>query len=135
MTLEWIREYCLSLPHATEKIQWQIDLLFCIGGKMFLVANTEPGTAHKFSFKCSEERFHELLEREGVIPAPYLARAKWVAVKEYNTLEPAELREYIREGYELIRAKLPKKVQAELGKTKSTAGKKTAAKKRTSRRK
>ena len=116
MNLEWIRQYCLSLPHATEKIQWKIDLLFCIGGKMFLVANTEPGTSHKFSFKCSDERFHELLEREGVIPAPYLARAKWVAVQEYNTLEPAELRQYIREAYEQVMAKLPKKTREKLAK-------------------
>ena len=136
MNLDWIREYCLSLPHATEKVQWKIDLLFCIGGKMFLVANTEPGDAHKFSFKCSEERFHELLEREGVIPAPYLARAKWVAVKEYNTLEPGELRVYIRDAYEQVLAKLPKKTQADMAKApakKSAAAKKrrTSPKKRT----
>ena len=116
MNLEWIREYCLSLPHATEKMQWKVDLLFCIGGKMFLVANTEPGSGHKFSFKCSDERFHELLEREGVIPAPYLARAKWVAAQEYNAIEPAELRECIREAYELVMAKLPKKTREKLAK-------------------
>jgi predicted DNA-binding protein (MmcQ/YjbR family) len=114
MNLEWIRKYCLSLPHATEKMQWEC-LLFCIGGKMFLLAPIEPDT-YKFSFKCSEQRFHELLEREGIMPAPYLARAKWVALEEYNALEPAELREYIRESYEQVLAKLPKKMREKLAK-------------------
>lgn len=112
MNLEWLREYCLSLPHATEKMQWEC-LLFCVGGKMFLLAPIEPDS-YKFSFKCSEERFHELLEREGAMPAPYLARAKWIAVEEYNTLEPAELRACIRESYELVLAKLPKKTREAL---------------------
>jgi predicted DNA-binding protein (MmcQ/YjbR family) len=114
MNLEWLREYCLSLPHATEKMQWEC-LLFCVGGKMFLLAPIEPDT-YKFSFKCSEERFHELLEREGVIPAPYLARAKWVAATEYRAIEPAELRTCIRESYELVLAKLPKKAREKMEK-------------------
>jgi predicted DNA-binding protein (MmcQ/YjbR family) len=133
MNLEWLRSYCLSLPNATEKIQWEC-LLFCIGGKMFLLAPIEPET-YKFSFKCSEERFHELLEFEGVIPAPYLARAKWVACQQYNAIEPGNLRDYIRESYEQVLAKLPKKTQAELGKKKSAPAKKKGAKKHTSRRK
>ena len=127
MNLEWIRTYCLSLPNATEKVQWEC-LLFCIGGKMFLLAPIEPDT-YKFSFKCSEERFYELLEREGVIPAPYLARAKWVACQEYNALEPAELREYIRESYEQVLAKLPKKAREKMAKAKSTSATKKRVKK------
>ena len=129
MNLEWLREYCLSLPHATEKMQWEC-LLFCVGGKMFLLAPIEPDT-YKFSFKCSDERFHELLEREDVIPAPYLARAKWVAATEYRAIEPAELRECIRESYELVLAKLPKKTREKLGKPAAHR----STKKRTSSRK
>jgi predicted DNA-binding protein (MmcQ/YjbR family) len=123
MNLEWLREYCLSLPHATEKMQWEC-LLFCVGGKMFLLAPIEPDK-YKFSFKCSDETFHELLEREDVIPAPYLARAKWVAATEYRAIEPAELRECIRESYELVLAKLPKKTREKLA---TTPKKKGAAK-------
>ncbi len=133
MNLEWLREYCLSLPHATEKMQWEC-LLFCVGGKMFLLAPIEPDT-YKFSFKCSEERFHELLEHEGVIPAPYLARAKWVACQEYNAIDPGELRACIRESYEQVLAKLTKKAREKLARETSTAGKKTASRKRRSRRK
>ena len=128
MNLEWIREYCLSLPHATEKMQWEC-LLFCIGGKMFLLAPIEPDK-YKFSFKCSEERFHELLEREDVMPAPYLARAKWIACAEYNALEPAELRELIAEAHGLVLAKLPKKTQEKLGKAPAKKTKKASGKKK-----
>lgn len=124
MNLEWLRKYCLSLPHATEKMQWEC-LLFCIGGKMFLLAPIEPDT-YKLSFKCSEERFHELLEHEGMIPAPYLARAKWVAATEYNALEPAELRVCIRESYEQVLAKLPKKAREKLAQAPKTKRAKTA---------
>ena len=125
MNLESLREYCLSLPNATEKMQWEC-LLFCVGGKMFVLAPLEPDT-YKFSFKVGEERYAELLEREGVMPAPYLARAKWVAVEEYNTIAPPELREYIREGYELVLAKLPKKVRLELSEPASRKSRKSRA--------
>ena len=109
MDLESLRKYCLSLPHVTEKVQWHDDLLFCIGGKMFVIATLEDGYGQRVAFKCSDERFPELLEREGVKPAPYLARAKWVALERFDTLPPAELRQYVREAYDIILAKLPKK--------------------------
>ena len=115
MDLGSLRQYCLSLPHVTEKVQWGSNLLFCVGGKMFSTIELEPGHPHRFAFKCGDERFAELLEREGVTPAPYLARAKWVALAGFNTLPPAELRQYVREGYEIVLARLPKKQREELG--------------------
>jgi len=140
MNLESLRKYCLSLPAVTEKIQWGADLVFKVGEKMFLVANTEAagGHGHRFSFKCSDERFHELLEREGVSPAPYLARAKWVAVDSYDTLEPTLLRECVRAAYDEVFAKLPKKTREKLGKTakkNSIPTKPKTARKKTSSRK
>jgi predicted DNA-binding protein (MmcQ/YjbR family) len=74
MNTEWVRRYCLSLPRATETLQWGHDLVFKIGGKMFAVMNLEPFPPW-LSFKCSAEDFAELTERPGIIPAPYLARA------------------------------------------------------------
>ena len=66
MTLERLRELCLSLPGATEQIQWGADLVFKVGGKMFCVACTETGAdAPALSFKCDAERFAELVERDG----------------------------------------------------------------------
>ena len=74
MNFERVREYCLSLPHATEEVLWQKDLVFKIGGKMFAAIGLDAGPASQFSFKCTPEEFAELTELEGVIPAPYAAR-------------------------------------------------------------
>ena len=86
MTLQRIREMCLALPGATEQIQWGNDLVFKIGGKMFCVACTEPVAPPKvaMSFKCDDETFAELVERAGMIPAPYLAQHKWVAPEQFD---------------------------------------------------
>ena len=115
MDIEWIRRYCLSLPHATEQIQWGNDLVFKIAGKMFALVVLEPAPVW-MSFKCSPEDFAELTEREGIRPAPYMARAQWVALATPDTLTPAELQQYVRRSYDLVFAKLPKKVQAGLQK-------------------
>ena len=115
MTLERLRQHCLSFPGATEQIQWGSDLVFKVGGKMFCVARTDPGPEPvAMSFKCAEETFAELTERDGVIPAPYLARAKWVALERFDTLPERELAPLIEESYRLVVAKLPKATRAAL---------------------
>src|SRR6266852_2928681 len=115
MDIEWIRTYCLSLPHTTEKVQWEHDLVFKIGGKMYAVANLDLSTPNRISFKCTPEEFAELVEREGIIPAPYAARYHWVLLESPDILPRAELRRLVRNSYEMVAAKLPKKVRLELG--------------------
>src|SRR6266700_7393900 len=113
--IDWVRAFCLSLPHATEDIQWEHDLLFRIAGKMFCVANMEPALVPtKIAFKCTPERFAELIEIEGIIPAPYMARNHWVAMVEMDALRQPEIKELIQDSYPLVLEKLPKKKQAEL---------------------
>lgn len=113
MTLESIRRRCLSFPHATEQVQWGNDLLFKIGGKMFAVAPLEPASV-VLSFKCTPEKFAELTERSGIRPAPYMARNHWIALETADALPVQELKGLLRQSYDLVFAKLPKKVQAEL---------------------
>jgi predicted DNA-binding protein (MmcQ/YjbR family) len=113
MNVEWIRRYCMSLPHTTETVQWGSDLVFKIGGKMYAVAPLEPAPV-VLSFKCSPENFAELTERPGVIPAPYLARAQWVALQSEDALTAAELKRFLRQAYDLVFAKLPKKTRGSL---------------------
>ena len=115
MSLEKIREYCLSLPHATEEVLWQKDLVFKIGGKMFAVIGLDAGPASQFSFKCTPEEFAELTELDGIIPAPYAARYHWVAVQKPGALKQAEIKRLIKDSYEMVKGKLPKKTQAHLG--------------------
>jgi predicted DNA-binding protein (MmcQ/YjbR family) len=114
MDIETLRRYCLSLPHATEGIQWGNDLLFRIAGKMFAVVALER-TPTSISFKCTPEEFAELTEREGIIPAPYMARNNWVMLESLDVLPRAELKRLIKDSYGMVAAKLPKKVRAQLG--------------------
>jgi predicted DNA-binding protein (MmcQ/YjbR family) len=104
--------------------------VFKVGGKMYAVAPLEPAPVC-ISFKCTDESFVELTERPQIIPAPYMARAKWVAAESPEAISRAELAELLRVSYELVFAKLPKRVQAEMsGKrsAKKTAKKKTVGK-------
>ena len=115
MNIEWMRQHCLSFPHATENVQWVKDLVFKIGGKMFAVAALEPGD-HIFSFKCTPEKFAELIEMPGIVPAPYMARAQWVAFERADTLPRTETKQLLRQSYDLVFAKLPKKLQDRVSK-------------------
>ncbi len=113
MNIDAVRSYCLSFPHATEDIQWGNDLLFRISGKIFVVIGLEP--PNSLAFKCTPEEFDDLIERDGIIPAPYMARNKWVKLETLDALGDRELKTLIRNSYEMIFSKLPKKTQAELG--------------------
>ena len=130
MNLEKLRAHCLSHPGATEQIQWGADLVFKVGGKMFCVACTEPVVPPKvaLSFKCDDDTFAELVERSGVIPAPYMAQHKWVAPEQFDTLGAAELEKLIVRAYEIVKAKLGPSTRAK------AAGKKPAAKKTANKR-
>jgi predicted DNA-binding protein (MmcQ/YjbR family) len=104
MNVEVIPRFCLSFPQATENLQWGDDLCFKVGGKIFAVLNLNsvpPG----LSFKCSPEKFAELVEREGIVPAPFVGRYKWVLVERLEVLLWSELTELLRTSYEMVAAK------------------------------
>jgi len=113
MDIDWVRNVCLKLPQATENVQWGADLVFKVADKMFAVTSLEPAKVC-LSFKASPEDFAELTERPGIIPAPYLARAHWVALESPDALPAAELRRLIEKSYALVVGKLPKKVREKL---------------------
>lgn len=115
MDIESVRKFCLSLPHVTEGIQWGNDLLMRIGNKMFAVISLEPASDHVMSFKCTPEKFAELVEQEGIMPAPYVARYHWVALERFDALPERELKELLKTAYQLVHDKLPKKVRDGLG--------------------
>jgi len=133
MNVDWLRELCLSFPGATEQIQWGYDLLFKVGGKMFAVTPLEPAPVC-LSFKASPESFAELTERPNIIPAPYLARAQWVALQTWDALPAEELARLLRNSYDMVFARLPKKTRDAVSSAKPSArkarDKKSAKKKR-----
>jgi len=109
--LDWVRELCLSFPGATEKVTWGHDLTFRISEKIFAVTVLEPAKVW-LSFKCSAENFADLTERAGIIPAPYMARNQWVALETREALQKEDLAALLRESYDLVFSKLPRKTQA-----------------------
>jgi len=102
-----VRAICRTLPNVTEDIKWGHDLCFCVWGKMFTVVNLER--PHSIAFKCTPETFGELIERPGIIPAPYMARNMWVQEQELGeVLDRRELETLVRTSYDLVVAKVPK---------------------------
>ena len=114
MSFDSIREYCLSLPHVTEDVQWENDLLFRIGNKMFTVLALDAAAPYRMSFKCTPEEFAELTEQDDIDPAPYVARYHWVALETFDALSAPELKALVRNSYDLVLEKLPKKLRSEL---------------------
>ena len=114
MDKDSLRAFCLALPGTTEEVQWGNDLLYKVGGKMYLVTNLEPAEITGISLKCSPEVFAEIIEREGIKPSKYLARYHWVHVSDLAALKAKELQGLIRDSYTMVREKLPKKVKAAL---------------------
>jgi len=113
MNIEEIQTLCKSLHAVTEDIKWDNDLCFSVGGKMFCVASLEKPL--RISFKVDDEVFDELAIREGFMPAPYMARAKWVSVTDLTQVKQKELHQLITQSYKLVCQKLTKKVRNELG--------------------
>jgi len=107
-----LREYCLSLPQVTEDVKWEKNLCFLIGEKMFCIGSLVDGFS--FSFKVMEEDFEELCNTEGIIPAPYLARYKWVLVQNPDSFSDKVWQQFIKQSYGLIKSNLPKNILKKL---------------------
>jgi len=112
MKIDQLREFCLKLPFVTEDIKWGHDLCFSIGEKMFCVSSMEQPLS--ISFKVRDEEFEEHCQRDGFTIAPYVGRYKWVLLTDITKISKKELEHYIAQSYELIKAKLPKKILNQL---------------------
>jgi predicted DNA-binding protein (MmcQ/YjbR family) len=111
MTIDAVRAVCRRLPNVTEDVKWGHDLCFCVHKKMFTVVDLEP--PHSIAFKCTPETFGELIERPGIIPAPYMARNMWVQEQELGgALDRRELEALVKTSYELVMAKLPNSLRS-----------------------
>ena len=117
MDNERIREICMALPHVKETLNWGHHLVYWagdrdLGGKMFAMTDVDGIGTGVLWFHCGAERFHELLEIDGIIPSPYLAKAYWVTLERWNALRPREIEEELRRAHALIFAKLPARTRA-----------------------
>jgi len=117
MDNERIRDLCLAMPNSAETLNWGHHLVYWvgdreIGGKMFAMTDLDGTGTGVLWFHCGPERFHELLERDGICAAPHLARAFWVAVERWDALRAREVEDELRRAHALIYEKLPKRTKA-----------------------
>jgi predicted DNA-binding protein (MmcQ/YjbR family) len=117
MDNERIREICLALPHVTETVNWGHHLVYWagdrdIGGKMFAMTDLDGTGIGVLWFHCGAERFHELLEREGILASPYLAKAYWVTVERWSALRPREIEDELKRAHALIFERLQPKTKS-----------------------
>jgi predicted DNA-binding protein (MmcQ/YjbR family) len=116
MDAESTRAFLLSLPSVVETLQWGNNLVFwvgdkAIGGKMFALIDLDGDGAAVMSFAAGPEGAAELLEIDGIFPAPYLARAHWVALERWNALRRSELEARLRAARDIVEAKLPRRTR------------------------
>jgi len=116
MIREEFDDYCCGLKSATHIVQWRGASVWKIGGKIFAIhPDLGDGQEHKFSFKCSDLSYQILCELPGIVPAPYLARAKWVQITTEDAMSDEDIRAYIKTAYDIICRKLTRAKRAELG--------------------
>jgi predicted DNA-binding protein (MmcQ/YjbR family) len=104
MNFDALRSLCLSFPHATEKLQWEDELCFKVRGKIFAMVSLSS-VPQRLVFKCDPVEFLELLENEGVVPAPYVGRYKWAMLESLEVLPGSEIERCIRKSYDMVAAK------------------------------
>jgi predicted DNA-binding protein (MmcQ/YjbR family) len=105
MKLDSVREFCLSLPRVTENVQWEDELCFKVQGKIFAMIGL-GSVPQRLVFKCDPESFAELTEREGIVPAPYVGRYKWVMLESLDILPKLELEGFVSRSYSLVANKV-----------------------------
>ena len=110
-----IRAYLASLPGATLSIQWGDDHIYKVGGKMFAGMPSPKSKQQSISFKTSDDSFAILTQQDGIIPAPYMQRAKWVHLDRLSRLPAKELKAYLARAHAIIAAGLTRKARAQLG--------------------
>ncbi len=116
MTRNEFDSFCNALKSTTNVIQWGNASVWKVGGKIFAIcSHWGDGDHQKIGFKCTDFSYMVLIEQQGIIPAPYLARAKWVQLSNEAAMGDDEIKTYILEAHKIISAKLTKTRQRELG--------------------
>ncbi len=136
MNVDSVRDYCLSFPQAKETLQWGETLCFKVGGKIFAMLSL-ASVPPSLCFKCKPETFAELCEQDGIKPAPYVGRYKWVLLERLDVLGDEEIEDLIRQSHEMVASKgnAKPKVSTKVKKVKKVKAKssKTQRKRRTQR--
>lgn len=128
MTEAELDAICGAWPGVTRSIKWEVDLVYSVANKMFVVMCTLGPERGRLSFKVEPERFLELTDQPGIAPAPYMARAFWITLANPGQFDEGQVEAFLRRSYELVREKLPKKTQVALDVPANSAKGKPASK-------
>jgi predicted DNA-binding protein (MmcQ/YjbR family) len=114
MNIESVREYCLSLPHATEDFPFdETTLAFRIGGRIFAMIDLER--TEWFVLKCNPDMAIELREKYAEIaPAWHMNKRHWNQINLFGYLSEELICSLIRHSYSLVVQKLPKAIRLSL---------------------
>jgi predicted DNA-binding protein (MmcQ/YjbR family) len=114
MNIESVREYCLSLPHATEDFPFdETTLAFRIGGRIFAMIDLER--TEWFVLKCNPDMAIELREKYAEIsPAWHMNKRHWNQINLFGYLSEELICSLIRHSYSLVVQKLPKALRISL---------------------
>lgn len=104
--------FVATLPATTLVRQWRDDSVAKVGGKIFALLDRDPGEVW---CKVSDISYQILTEMPGIRPAPYFARASWVAISLESGFGNDEIEAYLVEAHRLIAARLSRKLRRELG--------------------
>ena len=110
-----IEKFCLSLPGAKRSLQWGDHHVFKVGDKMFAVLCSPGDRPQTMSFKAGDASFEILTKAKNIIPAPYMARMKWVLLEKLDALNTKEMKAYLTHAHALVAEGLSKKKRAALG--------------------
>lgn len=109
MNAAGLEKICLKLKGTTTDVKWGNDLCYLVRDKMYCVTGLNgPFTA---SLKVTPEDFGQLTERDGIQPAPYVARYHWVLIDKPTALTPKEWQHFVVQSYNLVVQKLPAKLK------------------------
>jgi predicted DNA-binding protein (MmcQ/YjbR family) len=118
LSIEEIRDYCLSKPGTTESFPFDEDtLVFKVMGKMFcLTSLSEP---NRINLKCDPEKAVDLRERyECVIPGFHMNKKMWNTVIIDGSVSKKLLQEWIDHSWDEVVKGLPKKDRVKLRRSK-----------------
>jgi predicted DNA-binding protein (MmcQ/YjbR family) len=114
MTLESLRDYCLSKPQTTEDTPFGPDtLVFKVMGKIFALTSLDTDEL-RINLKCNPELAIQLREEyEAVQPGYHQNKKHWNSVYLAG-LKDSLIKQWIDHSYDQVVISLPKKAKEQL---------------------
>lgn len=114
MTIDILRDHCLSKPHVTEVFPFdEQTLVFKVAGKIFALTDVEDFSS--VNLKCDPEKAIELRERyTAVLPGYHMNKKHWNTVKVNSDVSNEKILQMLDDSFSLVVNSLTKKLRNEL---------------------